>query len=150
MRNGILIGAGGLAVLIAFGVFLFGAKKPAPAGASSATGSAAAGAAQPNLGAGTASAKTITYLVTGTPGTPVTYGPGGSGFQGQAPVRATKPIGHPGYYAISARLRARGSVQCEILVGKQVISNSVATGRHNAVSCEISRNPQTGNWAAHQ
>ncbi|MGP7997928.1 MAG: hypothetical protein ACLPKI_11475 [Streptosporangiaceae bacterium] len=89
---------------------------------------------------------TVTYVVTGTPGAAVSYGPAGSDFSGQAPLRVTKRFGRSSYYGITAQLQAGGSVQCEILLGNQVIAKSVATGGYNVVFCQARKNPLTGRW----
>ena len=84
--------------------------------------------------------------MTGTPGARVTYGPAGTYLTGRAPLQVTARLGNPLYYFITAQLAGRGSVQCEILIGTKVMDKSVATGRHNLASCEISRDPLTGKW----
>lgn len=91
---------------------------------------------------------TVTYLVSGTPGAPVSYGPAGSDFSGQTPLRVTKRFGKGSYYGITAQLQAGGSVECEILFGTKVISKSVATGAYNVVSCQATKNPRTSRWQA--
>ncbi|HUY51712.1 MAG TPA: hypothetical protein VMV92_39430 [Streptosporangiaceae bacterium] len=88
----------------------------------------------------------ITYVVTGTPGTSVTYGPAGSNFKGQIPMRITKRLRNTVFYAITAQLRGSGSVTCEILIGMKVISKAVATGGHHIASCEITQDPPGGAW----
>ncbi len=78
----------------------------------------------------------------------MSYGPVGSNFNGQAPVRITKRVGNAVYYGITAQLHAGGSVECEILLGGTVVSRSVATGSYNVVSCQARRNPGTDAWQA--
>ena len=89
---------------------------------------------------------TVTYVVSATAAATVSYGPTGSDFNGQAPVRVTKRVGSAVYYGITALLHAGGSVECEILLGGTVVSRSVATGSYNVVSCQARRNPGTDAW----
>ncbi len=89
---------------------------------------------------------TVTYFVSGTSGAAVSYGPAGSDFSGQTPLRVTKRFGKSSYYGITAQLQAGGSVECEILFGTEVISKSVATGAYNVVSCQVTKNPRTSRW----
>jgi hypothetical protein len=89
---------------------------------------------------------TVTYFVSGTSGAAVSYGPAGSDFSGQTPLRVTKRFGKSSYYGITAQLQAGGSVECEILFGTEVISKSVATGAYNVVSCQATKNPGTSRW----
>jgi uncharacterized protein DUF732 len=88
----------------------------------------------------------VTYVVTGTSGAQVTYGPAGSDFTGYVPMRITKPLGSPAYYAINAQLQGGGQVSCEILVSRKVISSSTAQGGYNIADCEIGQDPITGQW----
>ena len=76
----------------------------------------------------------------------MSYGPAGSDFSGQTPLRVTKRFGKSSYYGITAQLQAGGSVECEILFGTEVISKSVATGAYNVVSCQVTKNPRTSRW----
>jgi hypothetical protein len=88
--------------------------------------------------------QTVTYVVTGTPGASVTYGPKGSSFSGYVPMRLTRHLGYSSYYSIHVQLQGYGSVTCEILVQGHVISKATASGGDNTATCEISRNPSTG------
>ncbi len=90
--------------------------------------------------------KTIEYVVTGTPGADVTYGPAGSNIQGSVPMHVTAELGNPEYYAINAQLQGGGTVSCEIKVDGAVISSSTATGGYNIANCEIGQDPVTGQW----
>ncbi len=156
IRNGMLIGLGFLIVIVGIGTGLTGEKFPASssrsqagAGTSAAAGSAGpagSAAARTKSGAGSGPRAVLTYRVTGTPGGRVTYGPAGTYLTGRAPMRVTARLGDPLYYFITAQLAGRGSVQCEILIGTRVMDKSVATGRRNLASCEISRDPLTGKW----
>lgn len=138
MRHGILIGAVGLvAVLLIAFILVKGHASPA---APSPPASAAGIAKTVTIARRPA---TVTYLVSGTPGAAVSYGPVGSDFSGQAPLRVTKPFGKSSYYGITAQLQVGGSVECEILFGTEVISKSVATGAYNVVSCQARKNPRT-------
>jgi hypothetical protein len=76
----------------------------------------------------------------------VTYGPAGTYLTGRAPLQVTARLGNPLYYFITAQLPRRGSVECEILIGTKVMAKSVAAGRHNLASCQISRNPLSRKW----
>lgn len=87
----------------------------------------------------------VTYVVRGS-SADVTYGPEGSNFSGSVPMRVTKHLGHPQYYAISAQLNGAGSVTCKILVDGKVISKATATGGYNIADCEISPDPFSGKW----
>jgi len=89
---------------------------------------------------------TVTYVVTGSPAD-VTFGPSGSNFSGTVPMRVTKPLRAPLYYAITAQLQGGGQVACKILVDGKTIAHSTATGAYNIAQCEISLNPLTGKWA---
>lgn len=89
---------------------------------------------------------TVEYVVTGTPGAQVTYGPSGSNFNGSVPMDVKARLGNPQYYAIDAQLQGSGSVQCEIKVNGKVISQASANGGFNIASCEIDQNPLTGQW----
>ena len=76
----------------------------------------------------------------------MTYGPAGTYLTGRAPLQVTARLGNPLYYFIAAELPGSGSVECEILIGTKVMTRSVATGRHNLASCQISRDPLSGKW----
>jgi Protein of unknown function (DUF732) len=89
---------------------------------------------------------TVTYIVTGTSGADVTYGPAGSDYTGSVPMRVTRTLSDPSYYAISAQLQGGGQVSCEILVKGKVIASGSASGGYNIAQCEISQNPVTGQW----
>ena len=89
--------------------------------------------------------QTVTYIVTGSPAD-VTYGPAGSDFSGSVPMKVTKPLGNPDYYAIDAQLQGGGDVSCKIEVNGKVISQATASGGYNIASCEISQDPFSGNW----
>ena len=88
----------------------------------------------------------MVYVVTGTPGTSVTYGPAGTNLTGSVPMRVVAKLGNPSYYAISAQLQGAGSVSCRIKVDGNVISRATATGGYNIADCEISQDPLTGAW----
>ena len=93
-------------------------------------------------------AQMVTYVVTGSDGAQITYGPAGSDLSGSVPMHVTKhiPSSPPVYYAISAQLQGGGSVSCQILVDGKVISSSTATGGYNIASCEIGQDPLSGAW----
>lgn len=140
MRQGILIAGIGLVtvLLIAF-ILVSGPSAPAPSAPAGAMGITKTVTI-------TRRPATVTYLVSGTPGAPVSYGPAGSDFSGQTPLRVTKRFGTSSYYGITAQLQAGGAVRCEILLGNQVISKSAATGGYNVVFCQARKNPRTGRW----
>jgi hypothetical protein len=155
VRNGMLIGLGCLAVIVAIGTGLTGEKFPTTAAPSHAgAGQAVAAApvaAQPRPKSRSRAAPggprpILTYLVTGTPGARVTYGPAGTYLAGRAPLQVTARLGNPLYYFITAELPGRGSVECEILIGAKVMAKSAAAGRHSLASCQISRDPLNGKW----
>lgn len=90
---------------------------------------------------------TVTYIVTGTGGADVTYGPAGD-FNGQVPMNVTAniPSAPPVYYAINAQLQGEGTVSCTIEVNGQAISTATASGGYNIAGCEIGQDPITGQW----
>jgi hypothetical protein len=90
--------------------------------------------------------QTVTYVVTGTNGTDVQYGPAGSSAQGKVPMNVTKPLGNPQYYSITAQLQGGGHVTCRLKVNGKVISQSTASGGYNIASCEISKDIFNGKW----
>ena len=113
--------------------------------ASSAQATAAAAAPPAAQPSHKPARQTVTYVVQGS-AADVTYGPEGSNFGGSVPMRVTKHLGHPQYYAISAQLNGAGSVTCKILVDGKVISKATATGGYNIADCEISPDPFSGKW----
>jgi hypothetical protein len=116
---------------------------PPPAAAAT---TAPAATATPSAAPTTTAPETVTYIVTGTPGASVTYGPSGSDLSGSVPMTVTQPLGSPLYYAISAQLQGSGSIRCEIKVDGVTIANSVAEGGYNIAQCEISQDPVSGVW----
>ena len=91
--------------------------------------------------------QTITYVVKGTPGaSQVTYGPDGSNFNGNTPMRVVAHLGQPQYYAISAQLQGSGTVTCVIKVDGIPLSTATANGGYNIADCEISQDPITNLW----
>jgi hypothetical protein len=142
VRNGMLVGLGLLIVIVGVGTGLAGAKLPSSLSRSRAASGTAGAAATPDSGSG----RTLTYRVTGTPGAAVTYGPPGGPRTSRSPLHATTTLGRAPYYFITARPPARGSVMCEIIIGSTVISKSAASGRHGVASCQISRDPLSGQW----
>lgn len=151
VRNGMLIGLGCLVVIVAIGTGLTGEKFPTSSSRSHAragqSAAAASAAARPRSGGSESGPRPIlTYRVIGTPGARVTYGPAGTYLTGRAPLQVTARLGNPLYYFIAAELPGSGSVECEILIGTKVMTRSVATGRHNLASCQISRDPLSGKW----
>jgi hypothetical protein len=89
--------------------------------------------------------QTITYVVTGTPGADVTYGPAGSNYQGSVPMSVARHLGTPQYYSISAQLQGNGSVRCKLKVDGVTIASASASGGYNIASCEIDQNTN-GSW----
>ena len=148
-----LFGIGCLVVIVAIGTGLTGEKFPSSSPRSHASAShpvaAAPAAARPrSRAAGNGPRPILTYRVTGSPGARVTYGPAGTYLTGRAPLQVTARLGNPLYYFITAQLPRKGSVECEILIGAKVMAKSVATGRHNLASCQISRDPLSRKWQA--
>jgi hypothetical protein len=91
-------------------------------------------------------AQTVTYVVTGTAGAQVTYGPAGSDLSGAVPMSVSKPLGNPSYYAINAQLQGDGQVSCKLEVDGFAISSATASGGYNIADCEIGQDPTTGSW----
>ena len=151
VRNGMLVGLGCLSIIVAIGTGLTGEKFPASAPRSHAGAgqpvTVAPAAARPGSGsAGSGPRPILTYRVSGAPGARVTYGPAGIYLTGRVPLQVTARLGNPLYYFITAELAGSGSVECEILIGARVMAKSVATGRHNLASCQISRDPLSRKW----
>lgn len=90
--------------------------------------------------------QTITYIVRGTPGAQVTYGPAGSDFNGTVPMRVTAHLGNPEYYAINAQLQGDGHVKCSIEIDGIALSTASASGGYNIADCEIGQDPITNLW----
>jgi hypothetical protein len=90
--------------------------------------------------------QTVTYIVTGTSGAQVTYGPAGSDYNGSVPMRVTDHLGNPEYYAINAQLQGYGSVRCSIEVDGIPLSTASASGGYNIADCEIGQDPITNLW----
>jgi hypothetical protein len=91
--------------------------------------------------------QTITYTVTGSGGVAeVTYGPSGSSTTGTSPMKVTRPLGDPSYYALTAQLQGSGTVTVTIAVDGKVVSKGTATGGYNIAQAEISKDPLTGAW----
>ncbi len=151
VRDGMLVGLGGLIVIVGIGTGLTGAKARPSSASRTAT---LTGGAEPSAAArseakgavGSGSGRTLTYQVTGTPGAAVTYRPAGSMRTRQGPLHVTAALGTAPSYSVTAQLPGSGSVTCEILIGSAVISKSVAAGARNLASCEINRDPLSGTW----
>ncbi|MCX4429586.1 hypothetical protein [Streptomyces mirabilis] len=116
-----------------------------PAAAPSHTSNGAKTAA-PHSAAKKQTPQTVTYVVTGTSGADVQYGPAGSSAQGKVPMNVTKPLDNPQYYSITAQLQGAGHVTCRLKVNGKVISQSTASGGYNIASCEISKDIFSGKW----
>lgn len=93
-----------------------------------------------------ASAPTVTYIVTGTPGAVVTYGPSGTNTAGHVGMHVTQPLGSAEYYAVTAQLQGLGSLTCEILVNGKVVDRQTASGAYNIAGCEIVQDGLNGGW----
>lgn len=91
-------------------------------------------------------AQTVTYVVTGTPGASVTYGPSGSDLSGSVPMSVSAALETPSYYAINAQLRGAGEVKCRLEVDGVTLSSGTASGGYNIAGCQIGQNPTTGSW----
>lgn len=103
-------------------------------------------AAAPQSGARKKESQTVTYVVTGTGGADIQYGPAGSSAQGTVPMNVTKPLRNPQYYSITAQLQGGGHVTCQLKVNGKVISQSTASGGYNIATCEISKDIFSGKW----
>ena len=90
--------------------------------------------------------QTITYIVRGTPGAQVTYGPAGSDYNGTVPMKVTAHLGNPEYYAINAQLQGSGHIKCSIEVDGVPLSTASASGGYNIADCEIGQDPITNLW----
>ncbi len=102
--------------------------------------------AEHDMCAGQLPEQTITYIVRGTSGAQVTYGPAGSDYNGNVPMRVTARLGNPEYYAINAQLQGGGYVRCSIEVDGVPLSTASASGGFNIASCEIGQDPITNLW----
>ncbi|MGH3220489.1 MAG: hypothetical protein ACRDPY_17605 [Streptosporangiaceae bacterium] len=142
-----------LGVIGAFFLIIIIAGVASGGGSNSGTNAGASAAAAAPAAAQSAAAKapakparrTVTYVVTGSPAD-VTYGPDGSDLAGTVPMRVTKTLHNPQYYAISAQLNGGGSVMCKILVDGKVISRARASGSYEIADCEISKGLFSGKW----
>jgi hypothetical protein len=76
----------------------------------------------------------------------VTFGQVGSNDQGTVPMHVIRRLHNPSFYAIDAQLNGSGSVTCKIKVDGRTISSAHASGSFNIASCEISKDPITGQW----
>jgi hypothetical protein len=93
------------------------------------------------------SPETVTYVVRGAPGVAkVTYGPAGSSYNGNVPMRVTRPLGHPEYYSIHAQLHGGGTVTCVLKVDGMPVSTATASGGYGIASCRIGQDPDTNLW----
>jgi hypothetical protein len=91
--------------------------------------------------------QTVTYVVSGSGVSDVSYGPSGSNYTGSEPMSVTRPLANPSYYAISAQLQGYGGdVRCKLEVDGVTISSASATGGYNIANCEIDQNPTTNSW----
>ncbi|MFI6359050.1 hypothetical protein ACIBJF_42135 [Streptomyces sp. NPDC050743] len=102
--------------------------------------------AAPHAAATKQTPQTVTYVVTGTSGADVQYGPAGSSAQGTVPMNVTKPLKNPQYYSITVQLQGAGHVTCRLKVNGKVISQSTASGGYNIATCEISKDLFSGKW----
>jgi hypothetical protein len=94
---------------------------------------------------GTASgSRTVTYVVWGSAAR-VTYGPAGSNLAGEVPMKVTRQLADPAYYAVFAQLSGGGTVHCQIGVDGKVVSQATASGGANVAQCEISPDG-SGGW----
>lgn len=136
-------GLGALVVLVAVLASHGGTSSSAPPAVPTVAVSQAAAPA----GSTAAAAQTVTYVVTGSPAD-VTYGPTGTELAGTVPMNKTAaiPPKPPLYYSVSAQLQGSGTVSCEIKISGKVISSSTASGGYQIASCEVSRDPFTGEW----
>lgn len=138
------------AVLLFFGIGVgasLGSKPQDGTGASSFGSSQPAAAAPATSAVAKTSGKqTVTFVVTGTPGADVTYGPAGTSVSGTSPMRVTKPLGNPVYYSLQVQLQGGGQVTCKIEVDGKIISQAVASGSYNIADCEISKDMFSGDW----
>lgn len=143
--KGCLITIGAAVVLI---IVIVVVALAASGGGSSTTGNSHdKGSAAPAASSHKQKPQTIEYVVTGTSGSDVTYGPSGSDFKGAVPMDITAPLRSADFYSIDAQLQGEtGSVACEIKVNGAVVSRANANGDFNIASCEISQDPITGKW----
>lgn len=86
----------------------------------------------------TPAADTITYVVKGSSGADVTYGPSGSEVGHTGPMKKTAKLNpHAMYYSITSQLQGGGKTTCQILVNGKVVSTGTAQGDYRIASCEI-------------
>ncbi|MFD4977111.1 hypothetical protein [Streptomyces sp. NPDC058424] len=137
---GILVIAG--AIFAATGGKSSSGTAKSPAAAPSDAGNASASQSAPQKEA----PQTVTYVVTGTSGADVQYGPAGSLAQGKVPMSVTRPLENPQHYAITAQLQGGGHVTCQLKVNGRVISQSTASGGYTIASCEISKDTFSDKW----
>ncbi|MFE7234612.1 hypothetical protein ACFVAF_28880 [Streptomyces sp. NPDC057596] len=137
---GILVIAG--AISVATGGKSSSGTAKSPAAAPPDAGNASALQSAPQKGA----PQTVTYVVTGTSGADVQYGPAGSLAQGKVPMSVTRPLENRQHYAITARLQGGGHVTCQLKVNGRVISQSTASGGYTIASCEISKDTFSDKW----
>jgi hypothetical protein len=90
--------------------------------------------------------QTVTYIVRGTAGADVTYGPAGSDYNGAVPMKVITRLGDPEYYAINAQLQGYGQVRCSIEIDGIPLSTATASGGYNIADCEIGQDPITNLW----
>jgi hypothetical protein len=79
--------------------------------------------------------ETVTYIVSGS-SAQVTYGPAGSSLSGRSPMKVTRKLGDPAYYAISAQLNGGGHVSCKLVIDGEVVSQAQASGSYQIAMCE--------------
>jgi len=88
----------------------------------------------------------VTYVATGSTAN-VTYGPSGSGYQGNVPLEVSRPLGNPQFYSISAQLKAGGTVSCQLKVDGVTIASATASGTNSVAHCAMDQN-LNGSWEA--
>ncbi|MER6566288.1 hypothetical protein ABT288_08885 [Streptomyces sp. NPDC001093] len=87
-------------------------KPAAPSPATASSDARHSGKAAPPSSTRKKTPQTVTYVVTGTGGADVQYGPAGSSAQGGVPMTVTKPPRDAPYYSITAQLQGGGHVTC--------------------------------------
>ena len=93
--------------------------------------------------------QTVTYVLPGTKGGDVTYGPAGMYLSAKLPMRVTKPLSGTAIYGVTVITPYTGGhVTCKLLIDGKVIGSSRATGAGNLADCMIIQSRVTGSGRA--
>lgn len=142
VRNVFLTIVGGFVLLIVIIVSATAGSSHTPTPTPSATGAPPAAAAA--KAAPKPAQDKVTFVVTGSDAD-VTYGQGGSEYQGHSPMSVTWKANPNDTYSIDATLNGSGSVAVKIEVNGKEISSGTATGEYQDASAAISQS-FGGHW----